>query len=278
MTAYLVSILWLVALAGFLRLKDRSSFFSFGIFLSIRAFASFALVALSHGQNASALSVGSIETISFYLYWISYLIGFMAIFFSLQEIFRYVIAPLPGLARLGSICFRWAALVSMLVACASILPSLLRSPHDARVAFVFLEIAAGLCVLELCLVAFLIVAIRAMGLSVRDHAFGICAGLAIMAMGDFVALSTPSADGYGWLPAISETGALVSLLLWTLYFVLPKPQKQSEAVPAAALMEWNDLALVLGREAKEPERAHAGFLHDVEHMVDRVLAKNAAKN
>lgn len=267
---YLQPFLWILALCLFFRAKGHVVSVFFGIFLVIRAFVAFALADLFvvHGHTETLVSS--------YIYWVGYFLGFVALLCSFRDIYRHAISPFPGLIRISGIIFRWAIVVSFLIACAVMLPSLLHSQRTGYVAVVLLQTAAGFCALELCLLAFLIVAIRAMGFSGRNRIFGICAGLVIMATGDFTIFSIQSAGAYSWSAYLSETATILSLSLWMIYFVLPEPARKPEAAPMNALLRWNDFAVALGHP-QEPPQTQSGFLHDVENMVDRVLAKNAAK-
>src|ERR1700739_2360248 len=48
-------------------------------------------------------------------YWICYLLGATAILFALQEIFKAVMNPVPGLQRLGLLIFRWVTVATVVI-------------------------------------------------------------------------------------------------------------------------------------------------------------------
>ncbi len=267
--------IWLLALVGYLRAKGNLLSLFLGVFLGVRTAAAFALTALFLSHSQSGLSA-PFAVVSFYISWAGFLAGFVLLLFSLREIFHHIISPLPGLAHVGGIVFRWVALVSLLLSAAVGLPSLLH-PRGSHIYFVLLQIATDFCALELCLLAFLLLVSRALGFSLRSRVVGICVGFMLLALADIARFSA-SPNGTNSVAAyISNSATILCLAAWILYFALPEPAREFAHTPLKTLMRWNDLALAL-HPPEQPAEEHAtGFLQDVESVVDRVLARNASK-
>jgi hypothetical protein len=266
--------LWLLVLIGYLRTRGHLLSLFFGIFLGIRALTAFVLTVLflwhpGPGQ-ASVLSA-----IAFYMSWAGFLAGFVVLLFAFKEIFHHILSPLPGLLHVGGIVFRWVGLVSLLLSCAVVLPLLLR-PHGSGIDFVLLQVATGICALELCLVAFLVVAARTLGFSAKSRIFCICIGLMALALADIAGFSASSANSASVAVYICYSATILCLVAWICFFLSPEPVREFAHAPMKVLLRWNDLALAL-HPPEEPAEERTGFLHDVESMVDRVLARNASK-
>jgi hypothetical protein len=222
-------------------------------------------------------------TVYFYGYYLDFIVCAIAIFFVVQEIFKHVMEPVPGLRRLGLLAFRWISIVSLVVSVgAVVLPAAGRTdvqyyllcgigPHLARC----------VSILELCLLAFLALSIHTLGRSFRSRLFGIGLGFGLQAAADLVTSSLISqhpvlANSVNLFDQIATT---VVLLTWTAYFMIPEPATERSMIvlpPTSVMARWNALARGIGQA---PEMAAGGeptgfFLQDIEGVVDRVLAKN----
>ena len=218
----------------------------------------------------------------FYGYWISYLINAIAIFFVVQEVFKRVMEPVPGLRRLGLMAFRWVSIVSAVITLGVIaLPAAMLQGSSDRLGIISSQLMRCVSVMALCLLAFLALSIHALGRSFRSRLFGVGLGFGIQAGADliFTALSAR----YPGLSSAATLGLQVAttvvLCTWTVYFVVPEPAVERKMVvlpPQSMLARWNSLAKGLGQMA-QPAVAGAPtgfFLQDIEGVVDRVLAKN----
>jgi len=248
-----------------------------GFFLGVKAASAIALLTIHHSFVTESGSDSQLlhNFYYFYSYWISYFAGCIVLFFGLQELFRHITASLPGLSKLGIICFRWAALVSLVVAFASSVTSLSQMAQQLSLSSVFTGIGIAFCVLELCLLAFLLVCLRALRHTMHSRIFGLCLGLGILAATDMTSFALHDSSVYSLLNEISAAATMVALLIILAYLVLPEPVKTPVTLPITSpLLHWNDLAQALGH-IEEPATGQNGFLQDVEGVVDRVLAKNS---
>jgi len=220
----------------------------------------------------------------FYGYWISYVAISITIFFVVQEVFKRVMEPVPGLRRLGLMAFRWISIISIVVAVGAVaLPNALASSTSPgnRLGPVCVQMMRCVSVMELCLLAFLTLSIHSLGRSFRSRLFGVGLGFGLEAGTLLIFSAIPnSCPG---LTSISNSAqlamGLVALVIWTVYFSVPEPAAERNMIvlpPNTMLARWNALAKGLG-QIPEPVMAGAPtgfFLQDIEGVVDRVLAKN----
>ena len=220
----------------------------------------------------------------FYGYWINYVAITVFIFFVVQEVFKRVMEPVPGLRRLGLMAFRWVSVVSIVVAVGAVaLPNALAAHTDTagKLGPVCVQMMRCVSVMELCLLAFLALSIHSLGRSFRSQLFGVGLGFGVTAATDLIFSAIPSScPGLTSIQNFSQqTIALVVLVTWSVYFAMPEPAVERNMIvlpPSSMLARWNALAKGLG-QMPEPVMAGAPtgfFLQDIEGVVDRVLAKN----
>jgi hypothetical protein len=213
----------------------------------------------------------------FFAYWTVYIASAVLLFFICMEVFGSALSAFSGLVRLGTVVFRWAALVSVMVSL-----STLSFAH--RGILLIPDIAAGLMrsvsILELCLLAFLCVTMSALSLAVRDLAFGIALGFGLMSSNDFVLASLMSRNSSLTTPLqfVYQSLVLTTLGVWTVYCVQPEPARKPVVIAAnSTIYRWNEIASALGHTGTQvavQQPANSFFLTDVEKVVEKVLSRN----
>ena len=211
----------------------------------------------------------------FLVQWISYPVAAVLLFLSCLDVYRQAMAPLPGLVRMGITVFRWAALASILVT-ATTLTSISAGPGM----LIQLGIQMMRCVgtAEICLLAFLILSMKAIGLSPRSRPFGIALGLGLMAISDCIQFSLLGViSGLGSAAQIAlECGAVLTLGVWITYSILPEPVRKPVTVAVnSAIYKWDQIASALGHKNTQVavQPAQSFFLVDVEKVVDRAFVR-----
>jgi hypothetical protein len=264
-------ILWAAALLAFFRVRKHLALPALGVFLAIRLAGAFLLT----GMRLHLLpgSSGSHST-SFYTQWITYLLGCVALFFALQELFVNMMSPFPGLKRVGLVGFRWAAAVSLVLSLSSVVTLASASSIHDHLAAIFSQIAISFSVLALSLLAFLMVSIQALGLSYRNRVFGLCLGLTLLVAMDLLVNGMRFSSATAWPAYVAPIGIMAALLIWIGFLAVPEPVKKEMPAPVSSALVWNDLAQELGPNNTQPV-PQSGFLQNVESVVDRVLAKNS---
>jgi hypothetical protein len=276
MLTYAEPVLWAAALLAFFRVRKHAALSAFGVFLSVRMVRAFLLVGMSRAHLMFGSDGHTLHSAYFYTNWATYLAGVVALFFSLQELFVNMMAPLPGLKRLGLAAFRWAAAASLVLSLSSVVTLASASSIHDHLAAILTQIAIGFSVLALCLLAFLVVSVHALGLSYRNRVFGLCLGLGLLAAMDLMVYGLRFSVTGTWPANVAEIVTAIALLTWVGFLAFPEPVKQqAPAAISSSAMLWNDLAAELGPNAPQPALQPSGFLQNVEGVVDRVLAKNS---
>ena len=119
----------------------------------------------------------------FYPYWAVYIASAITLFFVTLEIFRSVLSAFSGLMRLGTVVFRWVALVSAVASLGSISYT---HPNISLIPDFALALMRSVSILELCLLAFLCLCINALQLSFKDLAVGFGLGFGFMSANDLI--------------------------------------------------------------------------------------------
>jgi hypothetical protein len=218
-------------------------------------------------------------TTYFGLYWLSFFIGSIAIFYLARQIFEYVTQPLSGLKKAGRVLFRWTAVISAIVVLATSLHPYGLSMRSLPLAMFELMRCMGL--LELCLLAFLAFTVHPLGLSFKSQAFGIGLGMGLLAATDiFVATAAHLLTSWvAYFNLVGEVGTLLVFMIWCVYFFKREPERKSLMMPAnSQLLRWNEIASAFGHRSGQVVLTPAPstfFLQDVEKVVDRVMSRNS---
>ncbi len=245
-------------------------------YLVLRVVATPVLLLLLFGQSHHWLN-DYCFVIYFFAYWAVYLTSVTMLFFICIEVFRSALSAFSGLTRFGTVAFRWAAVVSVIVSLATI-------SYTNRGILILPEVALRLMrsvsILELCLLAFLCLSMNALRLSVRDMAFGIALGFGLMSTNDFVvgSMLSNNASLIAPLQFVYETLVLAALGIWVTYGALPEPVRKPVMMPVnSTIYRWNEIASALGHTGTQvavSQPADSFFLTDVEKVVEKVLTKN----
>jgi hypothetical protein len=216
----------------------------------------------------------------FYSFWAVYIASAVVLFFVTLEIFRSALGGFSGLMRLGTMVFRWVALVSIIASLGTVSYSHLGVMMIPDIAYALMR---SVSILQLCLLAFLCLCMNALRLSARDLAFGSALGLGLMSANDFIhSLLIGKLTGLsGSYQVVYEAGILVSLGIWATYCVLPEPARKPMLMPAnSTIYRWNEIAAALGHgtQVAVQQPANSFFLSDVERVVEKVLNRNLQGN
>ncbi len=201
----------------------------------------------------------------FCLYWLTSACGVLLGFLVMREIFDNLFRRYDALRDLGSVLFRWASVVLVMVAVVTA-ASGATSRLSALVTVIF-ALERSVRIMQCGLVLFMLLFSAHLGISSKHHVFGISLGFGIFAAVELM-IMTLFAFGtqeQGVLNLFKAGTYIGSTLLWVYYMRLPQP----EIAPSVAHAEserWN-LALA---NARDPEY---NFLPMVESVVERVLSK-----
>lgn len=215
--------------------------------------------------------------IYFFGYFGVYIASAVLLYFVSMEVFRSALSGLPGLMKVGVVIFRWAIVVSLVLAFSSV--QFVHHGIEALPDFAY-GLMRSVGILELCLLVFLCLSMNALRLSVRDIAFGISLGFGVMASDDFISASLISAHSSltGSLQVAYQGFILLAMGIWIAYCALPQAVRKPLMMPAnSTIFRWNEIASALGHTGTQialQQPASSFFLTDVEKVVEKVLTKN----
>jgi hypothetical protein len=195
------------------------------------------------------ITVQTAYHIYFYVYWISYAVEAMLGLGMVYDVYKLAMAPLRGLQALGMVMFRWATAVATAVAIGMAFGPNISSQRFLMKAVTQLQQTES--ILTLCLLLFVCLAIRPMGLSYRSKIFGVSLGLGILATMDLI--------GSAWIPKGSPMVSTYNMIngvvfcvvisTWMTYFALPEPKRRMIVLPTTSpFLRWNQISLALGDE------------------------------
>lgn len=219
-------------------------------------------------------------------YWAVEAASAVLLYFICLEVFRSALAPFPGLARLGLVVVRWAAVISLIVTVTTTSSKFLALAPTygngiyALVPAVTWSLVRSVSLLELCLLAFLCLSMNALRLPIRDVAFGLPLGFGVMSTSDFILSTFMSGRTSLTAPIqfLCESLTLLALAAWIAYCAMPEPVRKPVVVPVTSrIFRWNDIASALGHTGTRvavQQPANSFFLTDVEKVVEKVLSRN----
>jgi hypothetical protein len=246
-------------------------------YLGFRVVSDIVLISLMHIHHW--LSPRSMYNLYFSIYWASFLVCSVLLFYAVRQAFDHVMDPLQGLKKVGHVFFRWIAIISLIVVLTTAL-----HPYGLSVRAIplgMIEMMRCTSLLELFLLAFLALSVHKFGLSFKSHVFGLGLGLGMLATTNFVtaALTRLSHSMVSSINLFAELGSLFAFMLWAFYFFANEPERRGMMVAAnSQLLRWNEIALALGHSGGQVVLTPATkpfFLEEVEKTVDRVMSRNS---
>ncbi|MCU1308114.1 MAG: hypothetical protein JWN45_2809 [Acidobacteriaceae bacterium] len=275
----LTYVLWLAAPAvqlGILffmfRRKLRSEFPFFFSYTALQVINVAVLFTIYHFRPAEY----------FYIYWTAATVSIFMGFAVIHEVFCYAMRPYIGLRDLGSMLFRWAALILVLFSGLLALSSAITESHPIMAAIISLERSVRL--MQCGLLLFIFVCSTYLGLTWKNFASGIALGFGLVAATDLVMFSLRAQFGQRWDSQMSLINSLIynlSVLLWFGYTIVPKDARKrvpSEVVYRPLFDRWNQaaMALVTPSPALVPAVSGHTYLTEIERTVENIMAQKAA--
>jgi hypothetical protein len=206
-------------------------------------------------------------TAYFYLYWTTSALGVLLGFLVIHEVFLDVFRPFHTLRDLGTVLFKWAGLVMLLVAgVVSISASGSNLPPWMQAIVI-----AQRCVriVQVGMVLFLLLFSRYLGARRSQMSFGIALGFGSFATVELalVAFWSGGHMGPGMVDLINMAAFNASLLIWLAYSLLESPAREASATlfqPQRWAQSLTDLHSPLPTDSLIPM---------FEGMVDRALSR-----
>jgi hypothetical protein len=214
----------------------------------------------------------------FYAYWTSTALGIGLGFAVIYEIFTYSLRPYAGLRDLGSMLFRWAAMLLVLISGISAAASASGSEmHRLTVAISSIERSGRL--MQCGLLVFVLLSCSYLGLSLRNFAAGIALGFGIFAASDLIIASVWAELGKHAGQVLSLVGSgiyNISVAGWLAYSLIPQKRRIKTGFVYRPLFDrWNQAALLVVGANAAPTSGLT-YLSEIEQTVNNVL-ENAGR-
>ncbi|KAA6463000.1 hypothetical protein DYQ86_06610 [Acidobacteria bacterium AB60] len=272
-------LLWATLAYMFWAKKLQKRFPVMGYYLALRLFSTPVLLAALLLQSRPGGDwLYGVYSYGFYGVYIACAV---LLFFVCLEVFRSALSAFSGLVRFGIVIFRWAAVVSLILSLTTV--SFAHRGSMMLCDFAF-SLMRSVSLLELCLLAFLCLAMSALQLPIRDKAFGLSLGFGVLAANDLIltALIKSNSSLNEPFQYVYEALVLLALGIWVAYTAMPEPVRKPIVVAAnSTIYRWNEIASALGHKGANvavPQTANSFFLTDVEKVVEKVLTRNLKEN
>jgi hypothetical protein len=238
-------------------------FFAYIVFQVVNFMVLFPIYHLGTRPNATDGEINAY----FYAYWISAAISLAIGFKVIHEIFLDVFRPYHTLKDLGTVLFKWAALVMLLVAI--VVTAASQSGTDTPLTQAVTIGQRCVRVIQCGLILFLLVFSKYLGVSWRQQSFGIALGFGGFASVELVSLALFSGHQIHPLTLIliNTTAYTLAILTWIGY-ALAKTTSRSTSANVMMSQRWDQS---LG-DLRNPATGDA-LIPMFEGMVDRAFSR-----
>lgn len=202
-------------------------------------------------------------------YWTGNAVSVLLAATVMDEILHHLFQQYGGIQNLGSIIFRWACGLLILLAIVNAFST--QQTTAERVVSAVLSFDRSVRVMQCGLFLLLMLLCRFLRHCWRQHVFGIALGFGIFASVELILVSLVM--HYGDLPSatvslVKSAGYNVVTILWIFY--LSRKREPMPAVEIAPQLNALNMALIASTPAGD-----SSFLTMVEQAVDRVLARSS---
>jgi hypothetical protein len=175
----------------------------------------------------------------FYTYWITAAVSLTLGFQVIYEIFLVVFRPYHTLKDLGTVLFKWASLVMLLVA--AVVAAASPSSDQGPLVQAVLTVQRCVRVIQCGLVLFLLLFARYLTISRKQHSFGIALGFGTFAAVELFVVALHAASHTGDIGSYlaNMVAYNLAILVWIGYVVYGKPAKESSA-PVLVPQRWDE--------------------------------------
>jgi hypothetical protein len=206
-------------------------------------------------------------TVFFYVYWATTAVSVVLGFRVIHEIFLDVFRPYDTLRDLGSVLFKWAGLVMLMVAGVVAASAASGTGNPLETGIMTLE--RSVRVVQCGLILFLLVFSRYLGTNWRQKSFGIALGFGAFASVELslVALNASNVFNQVLSSFINMTAYNLAIFIWMGYMLVKSPAR----VPATHMLRpqrWEE-----GLSAIQHPQSADFLIPMFESMVDRALSR-----
>src|SRR5438477_1809109 len=210
----------------------------------------------------------NLYTIFFYVYWCTTAISAVLGFRVIHEVFLDVFRPYHTLRDLGSVLFKWAGLVMLMVA--AVVAASTASGTEDPLQTGIMTLQRSVRVVQCGLILFLLVFSRYLGTNWRQKSFGIALGFGAFASVELSLIAINASTGNvfnqvlsSWINTIAYN---ITIFIWVGYMLVKSPARE----PASHMLRpqrWEE-----GLNAIQHPQTADSLIPMLESMVDRALS------
>src|SRR5277367_1025472 len=202
-------------------------FFAYIVFQVLNFLILFPIYQWGSSPNASDSAI----TAYFYAYWISAAVSLAIGFKVIHEIFLDMLRPYPNLKDLGTLLFKWAALVMLLVAMVFAAATQMHTGTETQLDLAVMILERCVRVIQCGLILILLFFSRYLGVSRRQFSFGIALGFGSYACVELVGLALVSSNQIhaAKMSLINTTAYSLSILTWGGYALLKTTSREASS-------------------------------------------------
>jgi hypothetical protein len=209
----------------------------------------------------------------FYASWITTAVSVAFGFKVIHEAFLDVFSPFHTLRDLGTVLFKWAGLVMLLVAGVVSVSS--NSSDTAPWVQAIMTAQRCVRIVQVGMVLFLLFFARYLGVSRRQHSFGIALGFGTFAMVELLLIA--SWTGYRlsdlWLGVINMAAYNCTLVIWLAYTLMKSPDRDASTTLLRP-QRWEQTL----SDIQHPAQPDSSLIPMFEGMVDRALLRTQSSS
>jgi len=212
-------------------------------------------------------------TLFYYSSWGTTAVSVVLGFFVIHELFQDVFRPYHTLRDLGSVLFKWAALVMLLVA--GVVAASTASATEEPLRTGIMTLQRSVRVVQCGLILFLLVFSRYLGTNWRQKSFGIALGFGCFASIELalVAINAATDNVFNQLLTdfVNMSAYNITILIWIGYMLGNSPQRE----PLTHMLRpqrWED-----GLTAIQHPQTADSLIPMFESMVDRALSRSGGE-
>lgn len=209
-------------------------------------------------------------TIFYYMSWGTTAVSAILGFFVIHELFQDVFRPYHTLRDLGSVLFKWAALVMLLVA--GVVAASTASATEEPLRTGIMTLQRSVRVVQCGLILFLLVFSRYLGTNWRQKSFGIALGFGCFASIELALVAINAATDNVFNQRLTDFANMsaynLTILIWVGYMLVKSPARE----PATHMLRpqrWED-----GLTAIQHPQTADSLIPMFESMVDRALSRS----
>ena len=209
----------------------------------------------------------------FWSYWLGAAVNAALGFKVIHEIFLDVFRPYPTLKDLGTVLFKWAAVVMLMV---SAVVAFSGSSHSYPIVDAVTTLQRSVRLVQCGLVLFLLLFSRFLGVSRRQHSFGLALGFGLFASVE-LALLVLASGGLLQREAVNLINTATydcSILIW-LGYALARHAARETAVNHLQTQRWEQSLADLHSAEAVPGGASDSLIPMFEGMVELAISRSS---